>query len=69
MITEPDDGHTFSIAVSLRGSSVVVGDAHHHDSPDFTELLAVSVRAWNLRDALLQAAALPLGDFFPAEEG
>lgn len=68
MINNPDDGHTFSIAVSLRGSGRVVGDAHDTDSNYFSDLVAVSVRAWNVRDALRQAADLPLRAFFPPEE-
>lgn len=68
VINNPDDGHTFTIAVSLRGSGRVVGDPHDTDSTHFDDMVAVSVRAWNLRDALLKAAELPLRDFFPTED-
>lgn len=56
----PDDGHTFRITFTSRGSYKVVGDEHHHDAPDFDEFAhSVDVRAWNLRDALHKAADLP----------
>lgn len=56
----PDDGHTFRITMSSRGSYDVVGDPHHSDSPVFGPETSVDVRAWNLRDALHRAAEMPL---------
>lgn len=50
----PDDGHTWKIAVSCRGSSKVVGDEHHKDSPQWDDPVQVTVRAWSLREALDQ---------------
>jgi len=65
---EADAGHTWRIAVELRGSSSVVGDEHHRDAPTFDRLEVVEVRAWNLRAALAAAAALPLSAYFPEDD-
>jgi hypothetical protein len=55
----PDDGHTFEISVAARGSYAVRGEPHV-DCEHFGDPVTVQVRAWNLRDALLAAAATPL---------
>lgn len=66
---EADLGHTWRLTVESRASSAVVGDQHHHDAPEFTPLgRAVEVRAWNLRQALTAAAALPLQVWFDLDE-
>ena len=55
-----DEGHRFTISFTSRGSSKVVGETHHTDSELESEPWAVTVRAWNLRDALVKASAVPL---------
>jgi hypothetical protein len=65
----PEDGHTWRIAISLRGSSKVVGEAEHHDAPAFAPLHNwVEVRAWSLSEALVRAAGLPLDAWFDEED-
>lgn len=54
----PGDGHTFRIEVTSRGSYAVKGVEGHTDSDHFDPPMSVEVRAWNLPDALRQAAAL-----------
>lgn len=56
----PDDGHTFRLTVSSRGSYSVVGDEHPTDALDFGTPWAMDVRAWNLPAALAKAAEKPL---------
>lgn len=56
-------GHTWLIGVRLRPSTAVVGEPHR-DAEGFEMLQIVEVRAWNLRDALRQAAELPLDRWF-----
>lgn len=65
---DSDTGHTFRIAIELRGTSKVVGDAHHHDGDAYYPLQVVEVRAWSLRNALVKAAELPLSAWFPEED-
>lgn len=66
----PEDGHTFRLAITLRPSSKVVGEKTHHDADGFRPdgLQPIEVRAWNLQDALLKAAELPLSAWFPEED-
>jgi len=60
----PDDGHTFAISVRSRGSYRVVGEEHHHDSDWMGERpITLTVRAWNLPDAMRAAAAVGLNDW------
>lgn len=60
-VDDPEHGHTFYIQVTSRGSYRTTGDEVHTDSEDFGPPMTVSIRAWNLPDALRQAAAV-----FPA---
>lgn len=64
-----DLGHTFRLVVTSRMSSMVVGDEHHSDAPEFgsTELV-LKVRAWDLPSALRAAAERPLSDWTHAVE-
>lgn len=57
----PEDGHTFRIRASSRGSYAVVGEPHH-DAAEFhdVEPFTLEVRAWDLPAALRRAAATPL---------
>lgn len=64
----PEAGHTFRISMSSRGSYSVVGEPGHRDAAEFDEPRTVEVRAWNLREALLQAIDLPLSAWFPEED-
>lgn len=60
----PDDGHTFRILATCRGSHKVVGDEHHTDSPDFGDIgFQIEVRAWSLVDAMAEAAKHPLPEW------
>lgn len=66
---DPDDadaGHRFEISIRSAGSSSVVGDTHHKDGEYFESDVPMSatVRAWNLRDALLLAVGVPLPTWF-----
>jgi hypothetical protein len=54
-----DQGHRFTITMTSRGSSKVVGDEHHTDSEWESDPWTVTVRAWNLRDALVKASQVP----------
>ena len=61
-------GHEFTISVVTRGHYTVVGDPTHHDAPecaagDYLPTMTIKVRAHNLRDALLLAAAKPLAEW------
>lgn len=65
----PDDGHTFRIAVSERASTKVVSEDGHRDAERFTQLHNwVEVRAWDLSEALVRAAGLPLDSWFDEED-
>lgn len=55
---DPEHGHTFRLVVTSRGSYGIVGEEEHTDSEDFGPPFTVDVRAWNLPDALRQAAVL-----------
>lgn len=68
-IDSPEAGHTFRITVEMRSSNVVRGQRFHQDGAEF-ELVPnqVTVRAWNLSDALEKAAKLPLDDWFEEDE-
>lgn len=57
----PEDGHTFRLRVSSRGSYGVDGEPGHTDAEDFhdEQPFVLEVRAWNLRDACARAAATP----------
>lgn len=61
---DPNAGHRFKISVQSAGSSSVVGDTDHSDDADGfgsdIPPLEVTVRAWNLRDALLLSLGVPL---------
>ena len=59
-------GHEFTISAVSRGH--YVGDTTHKDAPepaagDYVPTLTTKVRAHNLRDALLLAAAEPLAEW------
>ena len=60
-------GHEFTITVMTRGHYTVVGDPTHHDAPEWAASdympMTIKVRAHNLRDALLLAAAEPLAEW------
>lgn len=56
-------GHRFQIVV--RSSTHLSGPGDHVDANYYDACEPVEVRAHNLRDALLIAAALPLADWFP----
>lgn len=60
--TGHDCGHRFEI--SVRSSLHVSGPGEHTDADYFDGNKPVTVRAHNLRDALLVAATLPLGEWF-----
>jgi hypothetical protein len=63
----PEDGHTFRISVTSRGSYAVwpEGDPEpgpHSDAEEFMGPgFTLDVRAWNLQDAMAKAAQVPLG--------
>jgi hypothetical protein len=59
-------GHRFEITV--RSSLHASGPGEHADANYYTDMRPVEVRAHNLRDALLLAAALPLSDYLEQEE-
>ena len=61
-------GHEFTITAVSRGHYTVVGDPTHRDAPecvagDYVPTMTTKVRAHNLRDALLLAAAEPLAEW------
>ena len=61
-------GHEFTITAASRGHYTVVGDPTHKDAPeraagDYVPTMTTKVRAHNLRDALLLAAAEPLAEW------
>lgn len=56
----PDDGHSWRIEVTSRGSYGVTGNPEHHDADYFDGPLRTSVRAWSLSAALKAVAKLPL---------
>lgn len=59
---DPEHGHTFRIEITSRGSYGVVGEEGHTDAEEFMGgPMTIDMRAWNLPDALRQAAAV-----FPA---
>lgn len=55
-------GHRFEVTV--RSSLHISGPGEHIDADYFDGMKPVTVRAHNLRDALLVAASLPLSDWF-----
>lgn len=59
-------GHRFEI--SVRSSTHLSGPGEHTDADYSDGLKPVTVRAHNLRDALLVAATLPLSDWFEDED-
>lgn len=59
-------GHRFEIAI--RSSLHVSGPGEHTDADWFSDSGPVTVRAHNLRDALLIAATLPLSKWLPGED-
>lgn len=59
-------GHRFEITV--QSSTHISGPGDHSDADCFGNLRPVTVRAHNLRDALLIAATLPLNDWFDNED-
>lgn len=65
-------GHEFTISVVSRGHYTVVGDPTHHDAPEAPAgdymPMTIKVRAHNLRDALLLAAAEPLAEWVMPDE-
>jgi hypothetical protein len=66
-----DCGHEFTVTVTMRGhSSGVVGEEPptHSDANYEDTMRPVTVRAHNLRDALLLAAAEPLSSWLEAED-
>lgn len=58
-------GHRFEITV--RSSLHASGPGEHTDADYFDSMEPVTVRAHNLRDALLIAATLPLSEWFADE--
>lgn len=65
----PDDGHLFRLSMDLRGSSMVVGDEHHTDDPNWSpDPWTIEVRAWSLREAIAKIHALPLCAWTTGEE-
>lgn len=56
----PEQGHTFQLVVSSRGSYGVVGEQGHTDADYFSDPWVIEVRAWSLPAALRKAAELPL---------
>ena len=59
-------GHLFTIRVTTRGHYSVNGDPEHRDAPegDGDDMpWTLTVRAHNLRDAMLVAALTPLGEW------
>ena len=63
-----DCGHEFTITTAVsRGHYTVVGDPTHKDAPECAAgdyvPMTIKVRAHNLRDALLLAAAEPLAEW------
>lgn len=65
-----DCGHEFTVTVTSRGhSSGIYGepDSPHSDANYADTMRPVTVRAHNLRDALLLAAAEPLSSWFEDE--
>lgn len=65
----PAAGHTFRITVLCRGAYGITGDPKRYDEKEFDDgfMLPVEVRAWSLKQALLKAADLPFGTWFPEE--
>lgn len=63
--TGHDCGHSFTITV--RSSTHISGPGEHVDANYDDGMEPVTVRAHNLRDALLIAATLPLSDWFEDE--
>jgi hypothetical protein len=66
-----DCGHEWTITIESRGhSSGIYGepDSPHSDANWTSTSGPVTVRAHNLRDALLVAATLPLNEWFDDEE-
>lgn len=62
-------GHTFEVLVRSRGHYGLAGKGpeEHSDANYWDDCVPVQVRAHNLRDALLLAAARPLSDFMQGE--
>lgn len=58
-MADADDGHQFHFAVSIQGSSAVVGEPHR-DVDWIGEPFKLTVRAWSLSEACAKAAAVPL---------
>lgn len=67
-MSSPDDGHTFKIAVSCRGSYAVVGQPFHDADYFLATPNEVEVRAWDLRTALRVAAELPFDEWFAPKD-
>jgi hypothetical protein len=63
----PEDGHTFRFTMASRTSANVEGEPKS-DSGWWGDPSRVEVRAWNLRDALAKAQALPLSAWVPADD-
>lgn len=63
--TGHDCGHRFEVIV--RSSTHASGPGEHSDADYSDDMKPVTVRAHNLRDALLLAAALPLTEWFEQE--
>jgi hypothetical protein len=62
-------GHEWTISITGRGHSSGAGDDPTHSDANYTDTYKpVTVRAHNLRDALLLAAAKPLTAWFEEEE-
>lgn len=64
----PEDGHTFRITVSSRGSYGIVGVEGYTDASDFGPPWTMDVRAWNLRDALRKALEAPFDTWDTGED-
>ena len=63
---EHDCGHQFKITISSAMHSGIegAGPKSHRDADWWGDCRPVTVRAHNLRDALLVASTLPLNEFF-----
>ena len=60
----PEDGHTFRVSVTSRGSYGIAGEEGHTDADEFMgPAMTLDVRAWNLPEALRRAAARPLSQW------
>ena len=69
-MSDHECGHQFTIRVSIVGHSGISGEGpeSHIDANYADELQPVTVRASNLREALLKATELPLSAWLDEEK-